>query len=149
METILVLVFAFLAAVAGCDLPLRWTAARLQVAESGADPPGQCEYFAGEVTAGQGFERSFGDGLLFRLRPSKNAPPNPAGWTIEVREEGNGEHDFVWVATPPYRFWNPRDLTPSYGLSAREVVDRADRGFGFVTGAAEYEALAETVRFLL
>lgn len=98
--------------------------------------------------AGQAYERSFGAGLVFGLRPATDAPPSPEGWTIEVREE-RGEHDFVWVATPPYRFANPRDLTTSYGMGAREVIEWDRRSFGFVTGEEEYQALAEVVSKLL
>lgn len=109
----------------------------------------QCDTISGQVRAGSSFERAFGDGLLFRLRAAANAPPNPAGWTVEVRAGADGEHDFVWVATPPYRWWNPRYLDTSYGQSARGAVDRDVRTFGFVTGEEAYARLSEAVGFLV
>lgn len=129
----------------GVVLRGRWLPGGTPAPEA-ADP---CAGFAGEVHAGEAFERPFGDGLLFRLRPTEHAPPNPAGWTIEVRRGEDGAHDFVWVATPPYRFYNPRDLTPSYGESAADVVAMDTRDFGFVRSEEEYETLAGLVRFLL
>lgn len=108
----------------------------------------RCESLTGEVEAGETFERAFGDGLLFRLAPNRNAPPNPPGWTIEVRAAPDGEHDFVWAATPPYHFDNPRYLDTSYGRSAAEAVARDVRTFGFATSEADHEVLAEAAGFL-
>lgn len=109
----------------------------------------QCDTLSGQVRAGSSFERAFGDGLLFRLRAAANAPPNPAGWTVEVRDGADGEHDFVWVATPPYRWWNPRYLDTSYGQTAPGAVARDVRTFGFVTDEDAYARLSEAVGFLV
>lgn len=109
----------------------------------------QCETLTGQVAAGRSYQQSFGNGLLFRLGPAVKAPPNPEGWTIEVRDGVDGENDFVWVATPPYRFSNPRYLDTSYGNDARDVIAWDVRSFAFVTGEEEYRALAEAVRFLV
>jgi hypothetical protein len=58
---------------------------------------------AGEVRAGEAFERPFGPGLVFRLEPT------PLGWLITVREDGRDE-DLARL-TPPFHFVpNPREL---------------------------------------
>lgn len=111
--------------------------------------PVPCDTLSGDVRHGEIYERRFGGDLLFRLRPSSQAPPNPEGWTIEVLAAPDYEVDRVWVATPPYRFANPRDLTTSYGHTARDVVTNARREFAFATGEEEYEALAGLVDTIL
>jgi hypothetical protein len=105
--------------------------------------------FTAEISRGQDFEREFGPGLLFRLAASKD--PQTPGWTIEVRPKGekNPEVEFSWVVTPPYRFFNPRYLELSYGMSAKQIVDMNPRDFNFVRNRADYEAGAEAVRKLL
>jgi hypothetical protein len=105
--------------------------------------------FTAEISRGQDFEREFGSGLLFRLRASKD--PQTPGWTIEIRPKGetNPEVEFSWVVTPPYRFFNPRYLEVSYGLSAKQIVEISPRDFNFVRNRAAYDAGAEAVRKLL
>ena len=105
--------------------------------------------FTAEISQGQDFEREFGSGLLFRLRASKD--PQTPGWTIEVRPraETNPEVEFSWVVTPPYRFFNPRYLEMSYGMSARQIVEMNPREFNFVLNRADYDSGAEAVKKLL
>lgn len=110
---------------------------------------GQCDTVAGEAAAGERWEAPFGQGLLFRLEPAAHAPPNPPGWTIQVRSASDGEHDFVPMATPPYRSSNPRDLNTGYGTDARKVVEWDVRGFRFAVSERQNDELSETVRFLL
>jgi len=118
------------------------------LAARGLSARAPCDTLSGRVRAGQSYEHPFGDGLRFRLRAEPSAPPNPAGWTIEVRPRSDGEHEYSWVATPPYRFWNPRYVDTSYGVSAREAVARSVRRFGFVTGEEAYDRLARAVELL-
>ncbi|MGA7303762.1 MAG: hypothetical protein WBW88_02760, partial [Rhodothermales bacterium] len=66
---------------------------------------------SGTVEQGERFEQFFGDSLKFVLDPSKS-PPNPDGWTIRVVGP-DSTHDYLLVATPPYRFSNPRYLDTS------------------------------------
>jgi hypothetical protein len=102
---------------------------------------------AGEVSRGARFERELGRGLVFRLEPGRDA----AGWTIEVRPVGSvdPEVELSWVATPPYRFWNPRYVDASYGYSAREAVAMDARDFSFVLDEPSYRSAAAAVRKLL
>jgi hypothetical protein len=104
--------------------------------------------FSGEVKKGQAFEKDVNAELLFKLAPELH-PANPQGWTIEIRSKENPEHDYVWVATPPYRFSNPRTLDTAYGMSARQAVDWSPRTFAFVLNQEDYEKLNGAVRTLL
>jgi len=105
--------------------------------------------FTAEVYQGQDFEREFGPGLLFRLKASQD--PQTPGWTIEVQPKGetNRDVEFSWVVTLPYRFFNPRYLEMSYGMSAKQIVEMNPREFKFVLNHADYEAGAEAVKKLL
>ena len=103
---------------------------------------------AGAVAHGQLFEEEFGPGLLFRLVPAAH-PKNPQGWTIEVRSRQHPDHDYLMVATPPYRFSNPRYLDTSYGKTARQAVEWSPRRFRFVLTEGDYETLHEALEYLL
>src|SRR5262245_57156031 len=105
--------------------------------------------FTAEISRGQDFEREFGSGLVFRLRASKD--PQTPGWTIEVRPRGetNPEVEFSCVATPPYRFFNPRYLDVSYGLPAQQIIETNPRASHFVRNRAAHHAGAEAVTKLL
>lgn len=102
--------------------------------------------FSGEVQKGQNFEREFSPGLLFGLS-AVNDPGMP-GWMIYVRpkQEQDPEAEFTWVVTPPYRAYNPRYLTVSYGYSAKEIVEHTPRNFRFVKNLSDYGTAARAVR---
>ena len=104
--------------------------------------------FSGELKKGQAFEKDVDSKLLFRLAPELH-PANPQGWTIEIRSQADPKHDYVWVATPPYRSSNPRYLDTGYGISARQAVDWSPRTFDFVLTEQDYEKLNGAVRILL
>jgi hypothetical protein len=55
----------------------------------------------------------------------------------------------VWVATPPYRFWNPRYVDISYGISAKESISTSPRDFAFVTNEADYKIASDAVDTVL
>lgn len=103
--------------------------------------------FQGHVGQGELFEHSIGRGLVFRLVP--NADGNPSGWTIAVAPEDKRDDDFLWVVTPPYRFWNPRYIDVSYGMSASEAVGITQRDFSFVTNDNDYQTARKAVEILL
>ena len=115
---------------AWCPLPARRTA------------------FAGAVRAGESFDHAFGAGLVFRLASVRDGHP---GWTIEVRARGDDqpERELSWLATPPYRGWNPRYIDASYGVTAAETVVRSTREFGFVADVGHWPMANEAVRLLL
>lgn len=69
---------------------------------------------SGTVTAGEGFEESFGERFTFRLRPSSH------GWEIEVGEAGRDEN--LARLTPPWHFVpNPRFLEGWHFRNARNT----------------------------
>ncbi|MCI0354809.1 MAG: hypothetical protein L0099_07210 [Acidobacteria bacterium] len=53
------------------------------------------------------------------------------------------------MATPPYRFWNPRYVDVSYEYSARNAVAFTPRKFQFVLNREDYEKTEAAVRKLL
>ncbi len=135
MRPLLPAVFVLLLPGSPPTLPLEVTSAR-----AGGGCP--VATFAGEVSAGRSFQREFGEGLVFRLM-SESDPVTP-GWTIQIHEKSDagGERDFLMIATPPYRFWNPRYLNVSYGYSAQESVAIRIREFSFVTDRERFDPIA-------
>lgn len=68
-----------------------------------ADAPRAAVGFAGELVAGERFERRFGPGFRFALDPL------PHGWLLVVRDKRDGE-DLARL-TPPFHFApNPREI---------------------------------------
>lgn len=96
----------------------------------------------GEISAGQPFVRGFGGHLLFRLNPERAMD----GWVIEVVPEQGGAagfNEYTGIVTPPYHFWNPRYVDISYGVSAKESVERSPREFNFVLNQRDYNRAAD------
>src|SRR5262245_5658226 len=83
--------------------------------------------FSGEVTAGKGFEREFGPGLVFRLRPVED--PAMPGWEIEVvSKDSPSGPEYSYVVTLPYHGFNQRYLWVGYSFTARDIVSMTPRG---------------------
>jgi hypothetical protein len=104
--------------------------------------------FAGELSTGQTFQRKFGDNLLFRLNPVAAHH----GWTIEILpqvQDGTVEREYIWVVTPPYRFYNPHDIDTSYGTSAGEAVRYSPRDFNFVLNEEQFKRAADLVNLAI
>lgn len=108
----------------------------------------QVKMLQGRVVRGESFEASIGRGLAFRLDPHSMAE-GPQGWTVRIVPETDPETDYSWVATPPYRFWNPRYLDTSYGISATEALARTPRKFWFVASPEDYEVATKALDVLL
>ncbi len=103
---------------------------------------------SGAVDHGELFEATFASDLIVRLAPASH-PNNPPGWTIQILAAPNYEHDYLVVATPPYRFANPRYLDTSYGRSAAQAVEWSVREFRFVTGEEDYRRMSTALGLLL
>ena len=103
--------------------------------------------FSGYVEKGERYEYPLDSGLVFRLSP--NSSGSPPGWVITVAKADLSRDDYVWVVTPPYRFWNPRYVDVSYGTNAREAAEITPREFYFVTDEADYKAASEAVDIIL
>lgn len=105
------------------------------------------QVFSGKISKGEVFEQALKDGLLFRLVP--NSAGNPPGWVIMVTPKDRSRDDYVWVVTPPYRYWNPRYVDISYGMTAEEAVKMTPRDFSFVTNETDYKTADEAVNIVL
>jgi hypothetical protein len=88
---------------------------------------------------------------MFELKPVAPQPGAIEGWHITVRAQkaAPGCGDFVSVATPPYRFDNPRYLDTGYGNTARDAVSRTPREFYFALTCADYKRMAAQVKRML
>ena len=111
-------------------------------------PPCQETTIRGQVAQGEHFERALTADLVFRLDPESH-PRNPQGWTIRVTAPIDSGSDFAMVATPPYRFSNPRYVNTAYGISADAALAWTPREFAFVADAAAYETAMAALEFLL
>lgn len=104
--------------------------------------------FTGEVSEGQTFRKSIGQGLDFVLLPSSMGG-GISGWTIMVSPQVKPSDpectDFSWVVTPPYHFQNMLYLDTSYGIAAQEAVRDSPREFSFVLNCADYETEGKRV----
>ncbi len=100
----------------------------------------------GHVTRGDTFSVSIDDHLRFRLMPSE--VPNPEGWTMRVNG-ADPSRDYLMVATPPYRFGNPRYLDTSYGTTAEEALGWSPRSFQFVMNEADFDSMYAAIGTLL
>ena len=108
--------------------------------------------FSGEIKRGETFTRDISSNLEFALRPSAEYPDGSSGWTITVTPKGSrptGCDDLVWVATPPYRSYNPRYLDLSYATTPNQAVALTPREFSFVLDCAGYAAEEQRVKILL
>lgn len=97
--------------------------------------------FSGEVSRGHKYSRDISGRLVFNLFPTDY------GWDIAVWDKRDPKADFVFVVTPPYRFFNPRYLGAIYGYSAAEAVTLTPRIFYFVVNREDHaKALAAVQR---
>jgi hypothetical protein len=101
---------------------------------------GWTEAISGEVRAGEDFTADLPGGLVFVLEAARNAPPNPPGWVIAIRQASSPDPDLVWPANPPYRFDNVRYLDTGYGKSVEQMLQWNPRLFHFYDDPAAAEA---------
>jgi hypothetical protein len=137
---------------------VRWTAppasawaARLNPQTRAAQQGERRIRLSGEVVHGRSFQAEIARGLMFELKPVAPQPGAIEGWHITVRAQkaAPGCGDFVSVATPPYRFDNPRYLDTGYGNTARDAVSRTPREFYFALTCADYKRMAAQVKRML
>jgi hypothetical protein len=91
-------------------------------------------HLTGEVSRGQEYQREIGSGLLFRLEP------NEEGWMIRIVPKATcGEGDWAAVVNAPYRNYNSLHVDASYGITAKEAVEKMNpREFSFVVSCEDY-----------
>jgi hypothetical protein len=109
----------------------------------GEDRGREVFYVAGEVSRGQLFTGNFSDRLVFGLFPTRY------GWDISVWDRKTLKDDFVFVATPPYRFFNPRYIGAIYGYSAADAVALTPRVFEFVLNRKDHANALAAVQLLM
>lgn len=109
--------------------------------------------FEGEVSRDHEFRRPIGQGLVFALIPERSYPGVISGWTITVSPAapaGNAAcQEYAWVVMPPYRSYNPRYLSNSYGTTAAVAVQISPRNFSFVLNCGDYQVEASRVNIVL
>jgi hypothetical protein len=126
-------------------------AAPTPVNEDGSPPPIQ---ISGEVRGAQRFVRPMPGGLRFALAPLSEG--DKGGWAISVFGADTSQ-DFVGIATPPYHgpnehvieAWHFRTRRTAGADSGNVNAPGTERGFYFVTSAADYEAYKTALEKLL
>jgi hypothetical protein len=112
--------------------------------------PGPCQELVlrGRVTANETFEAPLSPTLVFRLEADTLAA-NPPGWTLRVTPPDAPDRDHAMVATPPYRFSNPRYVDTGYGISADQALAYSPREFGFVASGEDFDRATRALDVLL
>lgn len=105
------------------------------------------QVLTGRIRQGESYHEKINDRLTFHLVP--NSAGNPPGWVITIAPSDLSREDYVWVVTPPYRFWNPRYVDVSYGVSAQEAVGNSPRDFFYVTNEDDFKKAERAVDILL
>lgn len=75
--------------------------------EPSETPACRHEVLEGRISFGQDYEAALSPEIVFRLDAATHAR-NPAGWTLRITPPSMPDSDYSMVATPPYRFANPR-----------------------------------------
>ena len=111
-------------------------------------PPCRAESFRGRVVAGESLEISMTPSLLFRLDADTSTGSAP-GWTIRVTPANAPDDDYSMVATPPFRFANPRYVDTGYGITAEQALANTPRAFAFVATRGDYTRARAAMETLL
>jgi hypothetical protein len=105
------------------------------------------------VARDHAFRRPIGHGLVFALIPEAGNPGAQNGWTITISAKRPPEisdcADFAWVVMPPYRFYNHRYLSNTYGTTAKQALAISPRSFNFVLNCQDYQVERARVDILL
>ncbi len=93
----------------------------------------------GEVRAGQGFVKVFGNGLEVMLEPLES------GWILRVLPVGvpRTEHDYAELASPPYRSVSPLLISTDFSFRAQDAVAWNPRHFRFAADKAMFAEMSQ------
>jgi hypothetical protein len=87
----------------------------------------------GDVSAGREWNASLGEGWVFRILPIPPGPSGYTGWDLAFdRDRPAGFPDALYLATPPYRSINEREIGTTYGLRAQDAIGWNPRSFHFL-----------------
>lgn len=93
----------------------------------------------GDVKAGQEWKASIGQGWVFRILPIAPGRDSYTGWDLVVdRDQPAGFPDALYLATPPYRSINEREIGTTYGLRAQDAIGWNRRSFRFLVDPASF-----------
>jgi hypothetical protein len=87
----------------------------------------------GETKTGNDFQRAVGNGLVFALKATRTAPPNPLGWTMSIYVPAAPRGDLLSPANPRLGGLWVGNLTLSFGQTADRIVSQKTRTFFFYT----------------
>lgn len=120
------------------------------VAGQDPEPAPACrdKVLQGRVSTGRDYEATVSPEMIFRLE-AETHPQNPAGWTIRITPPSMPDSDYSMVATPPYRFANPRYVDTSYGVTADGALALTPRRFAFVGSREDYQVATDALNILL
>ena len=114
-------------------------AVTLACGRAAADSSCQKIVLQGEVSAGQFWQASLGQGWVFRILPIPPGQGGYSGWDLIVdRDPPAGYPDALLLATLPYNSINEREIGTTFGLRAQDAIGWNPRTFHFMTDPAEY-----------
>lgn len=88
----------------------------------------------GEAKSGNDFKRMIiGNGMVFALNATRNAPPNPYGWTMSIYDPKMPGDNMLWNANPHMGGLWVGNLTQNFGQTAEQIVAKTKREFAFYT----------------
>jgi len=109
-------------------------AVTLACGRAAADSSCQKIVLQGEVSAGQFWQASLGQGWVFRIQPIQGGY---SGWDLVVdREQPAGFPDALLLATLPYNSINEREIGTSFGLRSQDAIGWNPRSFHFLIDPA-------------
>jgi hypothetical protein len=93
----------------------------------------------GEVSTGQEWKSTLGQGWTFRVLPIAPLAAGYSGWDLVVdRDPPAGYPDALLLATLPYNSINEREVGTTFGLRAQDAVGWNPRSFRFLTDPAHF-----------
>lgn len=125
----------------GCWLAMGILALAAVKSHAGAPRAANCRKIVllGEVSAGQEWKASIGQGWVFRLMPIQPANSGYSGWDLVAdRDQPAGFPDALLVATPPYNSINEREVGTTFQLRAQDAIGWNPRSFHFLTNPAAF-----------
>lgn len=101
----------------------------------------------GDVSGGQEWRASVGEGWVFRVLPI--APAGYSGWDLAMdRDPPAGYPDALLLATLPYSSINQREIGTTFGLRAQDAIGWNPRSFHFLTDPEEFRQAQQWFRQL-